>query len=400
MLELAEASFDDVPASVAGPLLIAEVDRTPGLLPAVGDLIVAFGASVPGIWRRMVAGGVYYMLPNLFFLAFAFMPFVIGRGTPGQLAWTVVGVVVISVVYVATSIAVAWPVAGRAAWLLLVAASLGILVPSLGIDVLNFTIYPAMAAAVLLPTRAAIPVVVIGAGAAALASGLAGAFTPVLLSIFALVGGVALALGLVIFDRNARLRTAEQRVATLAVAAERERIGRDLHDILGHSLTAIAVKAQLARRLVGQDGPRAAAELTELEDIARRALADVRATSSGMQTVRVATEVASARSVLLAAGVQPVTPSAMPGLDDDRATLFGYVVREAVTNVVRHARATSCTIVVEQDAVTVTDDGVGGADRAGGTGLTGLAERAAQAGMALDVRSYHRGTSVRMASAR
>ena len=109
-----------------------------------------------------------------------------------------------------------------------------------------------------------------------------------------------------------RLAEAEQRVSTLAVAAERERIGRDLHDILGHSLTAISIKSGLAaqaRRSPTRRRPRSRSPRSRT--IARQALADVRATASGFAEVRVATEIASARSVLLAAGIEARLPTAI-----------------------------------------------------------------------------------------
>jgi len=187
------------------------------------------------------------------------------------------------------------------------------------------------------------------------------------------------------------LRQEEKRTAVLAVAAERERIGRDLHDILGHSLTTIAVKADLARRLVERDPASAASEIEELATVARQALADVRATASGMREVRLASELASARSVLVAAGLECRTPSALPSLSDDRSELFGYVVREAVTNVVRHAGASVCTIEVGPDEVSVADDG-GGLRRGQGNGLTGLASRVEDAGGRLVVESDASGT--------
>ena len=91
----------------------------------------------------------------------------------------------------------------------------------------------------------------------------------------------------------------------------------------------------------------------------RQALADVRATASGMQTVRAATEIASARTILSTVGIQAKVPTAVPPLPEDLAELFGYVIREGVTNIVRHSRATRARITVEEDAVTVADDGIG-----------------------------------------
>ena len=156
---------------------------------------------------------------------------------------------------------------------------------------------------------------------------------------------------------GAKLSRAEQRISTLAVVAERERISRDLHDILGHSLTAISIKSELAGRLVSSDPPGARAQMAEVED-RPAGLADVRATASGIREVRVATELASARSVLLAVGVEARVPSAVPQLPEGVNELFGYVIREAVTNVVRHSEASQCTIDVGEHHVSVADDGV------------------------------------------
>jgi two-component system sensor histidine kinase DesK len=186
-----------------------------------------------------------------------------------------------------------------------------------------------------------------------------------------------------------QLAQSQRRVSTLSVAAERERIGRDLHDILGHSLTAISIKSGLAARLMETDQAAAKAQIAEVESIARQALADVRATASGLTEIRLATELASARSVLLAAGVEAQVPSALPALTDEVSELFGYVVREAVTNVVRHAEAGLCRITVTATEVRVADDGVGRAGARGnrGNGLHGLSDRVAAAGGTLDIDS-------------
>jgi two-component system, NarL family, sensor histidine kinase DesK len=177
----------------------------------------------------------------------------------------------------------------------------------------------------------------------------------------------------------------EQRLSLLALAAERERIGRDLHDILGHSLTAIAVKAGLAARLVDVDPSAARTQLSEIEEVARQALTDVRATASGFRQVWLAGELACARSILLAAGIEARVPAPLPPLPDEISELFGYVVREAVTNVVRHSGATTCTIELTPASVRVVDDGIGREAPPAGTarrrsGLDGLAERVAAAG--------------------
>src|SRR5699024_6857746 len=120
-----------------------------------------------------------------------------------------------------------------------------------------------------------------------------------------------------------------------------------LHDILGHSLTAVAVKAGLASRLTGLDPEATREQLREIEQVARQALADVRATAGGYREVRLATEIAGALSVLEAGGVRCTASTALPTMSDATSEFLGYVVREAVTNVVRHAAADTVDIVVD-----------------------------------------------------
>ena len=226
---------------------------------------------------------------------------------------------------------------------------------------------------------------------------LSGQWISAYVALIAVAVALAMGGGLEAGRVGAKLSRAEKRVSRLAVVAERERISRDLHDILGHSLTAISIKSELAGRLVASDPPGARAQMAEVEGIARQALADVRATASGIREVRVATELASARSVLLAAGVDARVPSAVPPLPEGLNELFGYVIREAVTNVVRHSEASLCTIDVGEHQVSVADDGVGFSRDAapGGTGLRGLAVRGEAAGGRLEVdTSPGRGTRV------
>ncbi|MGW4591888.1 sensor histidine kinase [Amycolatopsis thermoflava] len=181
---------------------------------------------------------------------------------------------------------------------------------------------------------------------------------------------------------NQQLREARAEVARLASEAERNRIARDLHDLLGHSLTAITVKSGLARRLAVGAPPAALAEMESVEQLARRTLADVRAAVSGYQDVTLAGELARGRELLRAAGVTADLPTAHDAVPPQRQELFGWVVREGVTNVVRHARASRCTVELTATSVEVRDDGVGGPAGAG-SGLTGLRARVAAAGGAL-----------------
>jgi two-component system sensor histidine kinase DesK len=182
-----------------------------------------------------------------------------------------------------------------------------------------------------------------------------------------------------IIRSNRLLSEAQAEVSRLATESERTRIARDLHDLLGHSLTTITVKAGLARRLADIDPARAAAEIGEVEDLARRSLADVRATVAGYREVTLTGELASGRELLRAAGISATLPGSTDGVRSDLHELFGWVVREGLTNVVRHSRATTCTIMLTDDSVEIVDDGIGG-PTSGGHGLGGLRERVATAG--------------------
>jgi two-component system sensor histidine kinase DesK len=195
---------------------------------------------------------------------------------------------------------------------------------------------------------------------------------------------------------NQQLREARAEVARLASEAERDRIARDLHDLLGHSLTAITVKSTLARKLAVGAPPAALAEMESVEQLSRQTLADVRAAVSGYRDVTLAGEFARGRELLRAAGVVADLPTAYDGVPRERQELFGWVVREGVTNVVRHARASRCTVELTASSVEVRDDGVGGPAGAG-SGLDGLRARVTAAGGVLTVGpTQPRGWSLRV----
>jgi len=178
---------------------------------------------------------------------------------------------------------------------------------------------------------------------------------------------------------NRALVEARAEVARLASEAERARIARDLHDLLGHSLTVITVKSGLARRLAESGSPRAVEEIAAVEGLSRQALTDVRAAVSGYREVTLAGELARGRELLRAAGVVADLPTATDVVDAEHQELFGWIVREGITNVVRHARATRCTVSLSAYGVEIRDDGTG-VPGPGGAGLTGLRERVAAAG--------------------
>jgi len=173
-----------------------------------------------------------------------------------------------------------------------------------------------------------------------------------------------------------RLRASQRQVEALAAERERGRVARDIHDILGHSLTVITVKSELAGRLVDVDPNRAKTEIGDIETLARGALADVRATVAGFRGVNISGELAAARAALTAAGIAPDFPSSTDAVPPAHRELAGWVVREGVTNVVRHSSATTCRIRLGAHEIAVEDDGVGpNPSSTASTGLSGLRER-------------------------
>ncbi|MEZ5090244.1 MAG: histidine kinase [Micropruina sp.] len=342
-------------------------------------------------YRRALAQGAGYIVPSAPFVA---IPALVA-GEHGTTVFTVVSLLCLAALglYTGSTLIMHWSMRARVLWI----AALMVVIMLIGFFPNTRPAYFApmvtCITVMLLPWRRALPMVVVLTAVALIWSVVQLDLFGVIMALMGLSLAVSIGQGIRYEVARNRLRRAEERTAVLAVAAERERIGRDLHDILGHSLTTIAVKADLAERLTGRDPEAAAAQVRELATVARQALKDVRATAAGMREVRLASEIAAARSVLTAAGVEPRTPVALPPLDDADSELLGYAVREAITNVVRHAGATSCTIEADRGGVRIADNG-GGFDRGrgGGNGLTGLRERAERAGAAFDVQTSPEGT--------
>ncbi|MEU7480430.1 histidine kinase [Lentzea sp. NPDC042327] len=185
-----------------------------------------------------------------------------------------------------------------------------------------------------------------------------------------------------------QLETVRSELAELAVSQERLRFARDLHDLLGFSLSAITLKVELARRLIGEQTERALRELAEVLGIAREALTDVRAVASSYRELSLADEIESARSVLTAAGVATTIETDLAELSPRSRTVLATVLREGVTNLLRHSEATRCTITVSGTgpvvSIDIVNDGAPaevGTDR--GSGLANLATRATAIGGSL-----------------
>jgi two-component system sensor histidine kinase DesK len=176
------------------------------------------------------------------------------------------------------------------------------------------------------------------------------------------------------------LYQAREEIAQLATEQERLRIARDLHDLLGHALTTVTVKAELAARLVDRDPERARAEMTDVAALTRQGLADVRAALAGYREVSLVTELANAGEVLRAAGITAELPATTEIVPAELRELFGWAVREGITNAVRHSRAQHLRVALEGRAIEVVDDGLGTGSSEPGSGLRGLTERAAALG--------------------
>jgi len=198
-------------------------------------------------------------------------------------------------------------------------------------------------------------------------------------------------------ERQGRLVIAQSEIAALAVQNERARIAADLHDILGHSLTVVTVKAELAQRLLDVDLDRARKELAELESLARDALSDVRATALGVRGISLPGEIAAAREALAAAHVVAELPGAADEVPTRHRELFAWTIREAVTNVVRHSRAQRCEVRLAPGSVEIVDDGPGDGPAApDGQGLAGLRWRAEAVGASLTVGRREGGPGFRV----
>jgi two-component system sensor histidine kinase DesK len=196
---------------------------------------------------------------------------------------------------------------------------------------------------------------------------------------------------------NSQLRKANEEIENLAKVAERERIARDLHDVLGHTLSVITLKSELAGKLVDRDPQRAEKEIREVEQISRQALSDVRDAIRGYRSQGLVAELAQAKTTLETAGLtvqcDAATTVKLPAVQE---SVLSLAVREAVTNVVRHAQARTCRMRLEQQngscKFEIHDDGCGSSNGEG-NGLRGMRERVEMLGGTLD-RSTEAGTTI------
>ena len=189
---------------------------------------------------------------------------------------------------------------------------------------------------------------------------------------------------------NKRLGLAQDQIEHLATVAERERIARDLHDVLGHTLSVVVLKSELAGKLMGSDAERARREIGEVEQIARKALAEVREAIRGYRAAGLLAEIARARRTLDAAGVSLDCESQDMRLEPAQESVLSLVLREAITNILRHAGASRCRLeVTVEDRRTVLrlEDNGRGAIAREGNGIRGMRERLEALGGRLEIES-------------
>ena len=247
----------------------------------------------------------------------------------------------------------------------------------------TFLIYAAAAGGALRPRRRALAVVGGVEIVVVIATFASRIPFPYVLAAFAPALLLSPIIGLsVLFERerdqaNARLAMAQDEIERLAAIAERERIARDLHDLLGHTLSTITLKSELAHRLATGDPERAASEMRDVERISRDALSEVRSAVAGFRARGLQGELANAKLALQAGEVAFDYYAEPLDLPPDRESVLALALREAVTNVLRHANARHCTVTLRRlgnhAELTVEDDGVGGAVIAGG--LAGMRAR-------------------------
>jgi two-component system sensor histidine kinase DesK len=359
-----------------------------------GDLRPAFDRAAFGEHARTRlfgrGGGVLW-------LVFVVIPLInaIGRRGPAlERGLVIAGASVFVVTYMALVVKVRRqrnPLIARLLFVLLVAIATAMTVcdrPGWGF----LFVYCSACAAWIFPPPLGVVGVALCSALAGATSALAGGGSGTAIGVTASAGGVGLMM-LVLRDlrvRNDELSEARAELARLAVARERERFARDLHDLLGHTLSVIALKTELAGRLLPDRPGDAQREIADVEEVARTALTEVRDAVSGYRQPTLDGELAGARLALSTAGMNVEVDRPDVALDPDVEAVLSWAVREGATNVIRHSRATRCSLRVRarlsEASVEIVDDGIGAASASGdaGTpssgvgdeGLDGRAERA------------------------
>ena len=329
----------------------------------------------------------------LAYLPLFFIPWFIKLPSPAQMIAAGIGLAVFLLVYFISLKAAGWRLIALAVAALLLSFALAFTNS-------NWTVIAVYAAAMIAELRpawrASLGVGVFAAASAvlALATGQPAVYwvLGVFLMVMVGIGNISRA---ALQDKNRELAAAQGEVRQFAAAAERERIGRDLHDLLGRTLTLIALKADLAARLADSAPDKATAEMRDIAAAAREGLAEVRAAVSGMTGASLSREIAGSKTALAAAGIACEIEGDAESIDPGTSAVLAMALREAVTNVIRHSGASTCRIALIEQAsgleLKVSDDGDGQAVRPGG-GLAGLTSRLTAAGGELAIEGDTRGT--------
>jgi two-component system sensor histidine kinase DesK len=333
--------------------------------PAHGYWFALFGAHSDPKDRLLCIGTA------LVFLAFPISDLLSGRLSGGSEVVAAAGLAAFAALYLRLFWIVPWVATERraeGAALLAALASLAIgLSIAFGDEWLGLLVYVSVALALALPTRLAL------AGVAAVAAAAIAITGELDVAVQAVAFGLILVAVRRLMELVRELEAARRQVAELAASEERLRLSRDMHDLLGHNLSVIALKSQLARKLLVRDPTAAESEVRDIESVARTSLQEARAAVRGLRSASLDSELGRAKKALEAAGIEATVYSggALPaGVE----TLLGFAAREGVTNVIRHSRAGRCEITVrgtdEAAELEVRDDGAGAANGAGeGSGL-------------------------------
>lgn len=330
--------------------------------------------------------------PWLVYLVFYAMPWLWQAPTDLQLMVSAAGLAVFLPVYLVSHRLAGIRLIAAAAVILLIGI---VLTPFGGWTV--FSIYASAEAARVQPVRRAIAALVVIAAITA-ANGLAWGqpvlwWLPGILLVIA-TGGATIS-RVAFHARTHALLGSQEEVRRLAGTAERERITRDLHDVVGRTLTLVALKADLAAKLASRDATAAQAEMQAVAAIARDGLAEVRAALAGQAGGTLALEVVASADALEAAGIRTSLAGDRTAIPADAGAVLAMTLREAVTNVIRHAEAGACTIDFGLEAgaarLIVADDGHGRSFQEG-LGLTGMRQRLAAAGGSLSILPGTAGT--------
>jgi len=350
--------------------------------------------------RGEVLRKLVWVLPWLVFLGAPMQDLASGHHTTPATTAGWVGLVAFTATYLAVVFRTmgrpyaGWIIAALVAVLWVLAVTLAL---SLGSSWLGLFVYVSVTCGITLPLRAAYWTIPLTTAAMMLAGWFVddlddawGLFLIVLLVGYSMTGVRQLV------RTTVELRKARATVAQLAANEERLRLARDLHDLLGHSLSLITLKSELAGRMLPDQPDKAAQQVADIEQVSRQALVDVREAVTGYRRPRLAAELAGAQVALTAAGIIADLPAEtaldLTGTPEESEAALAWALREAITNVVRHSGARRCTVellarqtlggpVLE---LTVEDNGCGGSGKGPGNGLTGLSERLEKAGGTLE----------------